>query len=198
MIIGVTGSFGSGKTSVARMFAGLGAYIIDADRICRSLMMPGKKVYKRIVRYFGNNILKDNREIDRKALAVIVFGQRSKLNLLNRLVHPEAIKEINKIICINKNRKVVVIDAALLVESNFYKDIDRLVVVRTNRDRQLKRIMRRSDMTQREILKRLGMQVPLKKKMVLADFIIDNSGSRSQTLFQVEKIWKTLRSELCQ
>ncbi|MEE8317867.1 MAG: dephospho-CoA kinase [Candidatus Omnitrophota bacterium] len=198
MIIGVTGSFGSGKTTVARMFARLGAYIIDADRICRSLMMPRKKVYKRIVRYFGNNILKDNRAIDRKKLAVIVFGQRSKLRLLNRLVHPEAIKEINKIIRINKKRKVIVVDAALLVESDFYKDMDRLIVVRTDRDRQLKRIMRRSDMTQKEILERIGMQAPLKKKMVLADFIIDNSGSRKQTLFQVEKFWKTVRGGLCQ
>ncbi len=88
--------------------------------------------------------------------------------------------------------------AGLLVESDFYKGMDRLVVVRTNRDRQLKRIMRRSDMTQKEILERIGMQAPLKKKMVLADFIIDNSGSRKQTLFQVEKIWKTVRGELCQ
>ena len=197
MIIGITGSFGSGKTSVAKMFKDLGAYIIDADEVCHSLMMPSGKLYKKIVSCFGNNILKSDKRIDRKMLAKIVFGDGSKLQLLNRLVHPEAISRIREIGQANKKRKVIIIDAALLVETSFYKEMDSIIVVRTDRDKQIKRLIRSMGMTKKEILKRINVQAPLKKKKAFADFIIDNSGTRRETLFQVEKIWKTIRSELC-
>ena len=195
MIIGVTGSFGSGKTTVARMLARLGAYVIDADEIYHALMRPSNKVYKKILRHFNNAILKKDRTIDRKKLAGLVFENRSKLNMLNRLVHPEVIKKINAIIRTRKKKGVIIVDAALLVESNFYKEMDRLVVVRTNKGIQVQRMVRARGMARKEILQRITAQAPLKKKLALADFIIDNSGSRNETKAQVEKIWKTMRSE---
>lgn len=193
MIIGITGSFGSGKTTISKMFKRLGAYIIDADKVCRFLMLPSKKVYKKIVRHFGKSILKKGRSINRKALAGIVFKNKAKLNLLNKIVHPEAIREIKRIMRTNKKRKVIVIDAALLLESGFYKDMDKLVVVKAKRDKQVRRLR---GMKKSQILQRLKMQSPLKKKLALADFIIDNNGTKKETFIQVRKIWKQTRGVL--
>ena len=198
MVIGITGSFGSGKSTVSKMFARLGAYVIDADEVCHSLMAPSNKVYGRIVRHFGSSILKRDRTVDRKKLAEIVFKERTELNHLNRLVHPEVMRKISKVIREKKKRKVVVVDAALLVESDFYKKMDILIVVRTGRKIQIARMVRGKSMARKKTLERIRMQVPLKKKLALADFIIDNSGSRKQTKVQVEKIWRTIRGELCQ
>jgi len=191
MIIGVTGSFGSGKTAVAGMFKRLGAYVIDADEVCRSLTAPGKGVYEKVVRCFGGSILKKDMAIDRKKLGNIVFKKKTDLSKLNKIIHPEAIKVFEEMVRASKNR-LVIIDAALLVESGYYKKTDRLIVVRTNKDRQVKRIMRAKGMKRSDVLRMIGMQAPLKKKLALADFIIDNSGSKKQTLFQVKRIWKQL------
>lgn len=197
MVIGITGSFGSGKTTVARMFRQLGAYVIDADKICRSLMKPSKQPYRRIVRHFGKDILKKDKTIHRRRLAGVVFNNRSRLRLLNKLIHPAAIKEIDKIIY-KRKRRVVVVDAALLIESGFYKNMDRLIVIRTDRNKQLKRIVGAKGMTRNEALKRIRMQAPLNAKLALADFVIDNSGTKKETKAQVDKIWGKIRGGLCQ
>ncbi|MBU1852924.1 MAG: dephospho-CoA kinase [Candidatus Omnitrophica bacterium] len=193
MVVGVTGSFGSGKTTVAKMFAELGAYVIDADTIAHSLMMPGKEVYKGIVRHFGNRILRRNRKIHREKLAEVVFKEKPKLRLLNRLVHPEVIERINEIIMAKGKKGIIVIDAALLVETGFYKKIDRLIVVRCDRNKQVERVFSAKGKTKKEIQQRIRMQAPLKKKLARADFIIDNSASITKTRVQVERIWKQLR-----
>ena len=194
MIVGVTGSFGSGKTTVAKIFAGRGAYIIDADNIARSLMMPGKATYKRIIKYFGDRILTRGGKIDRQKLAGIVFRERAKLKLLNRLVHPEVIKRINEIIKAKKGKnKIVVVDAALLLETGLYKKMDRLVVVRCNREKQIERVSSKKGMFKKDILERIRMQAPLGRKLAQADFIIDNSASRTKTRSQVNRIWNQIR-----
>jgi len=198
VIIGITGSFGSGKTTVSKMFKRLGAYVIDADKICHSLMFPSKKVYKKIVRNFGKDILKKDKTINRKVLAGVVFKKESALGLLNKIVHPEAIREIKNIVRSNKKRKVIVVDAALLLESGFYKDMDKLVVIKTKKDKQVKRLALSKGMEKSQILQRLKMQDPLKKKLALADFIIDNNGTKKKTFIQVKKIWKQTRGVLCQ
>ena len=198
MIVGVTGSFGSGKTTIAKMFEFLGAYVIDVDSVCHSLMEPKRKVYKRIVRYFGTEILGTDRRIKRSLLAEIVFREKSKLKLLNRLIHPEAIREVNKIIKAKKKKKIIVVDAALLVETGFYKRMDKLIVVKANRKKQVERLLRSKGEKRRGVLQRIGMQAPLKEKLVCADFIIDNSGLRRETRVRVEKIWQNLRGDVCQ
>jgi len=190
MIIGITGSFGSGKTKVAKMFERLGAHRIDADKVCHSLMVPPGEIYREVVKHFGTSILGKTGRIDRKKLARAVFKKRSKLTLLDRLVHPEAIKEIEKIARAKKKRKVVVIDAPLLVESGFYKKVDILVVVKNNISKQVKRVARKRGLKKNEIIERIRMQAPFAKKAALADFIIDNSGSIRKTLLQVKEIWK--------
>ncbi len=179
MLIGITGSYGSGKSTVAKMFARRGAFVIDADRVCHSLMERPKPVYKKILKHFGAGILDARKNIHRRRLAEIVFSNRSKLDLLNRSVHPSAIKEINKIIRRNKKRKIVIVDAALLIETGFHKSMDKVIIVKAG--------SRKND-----YLQRMRMQASLKKKLLLADFTIDNSGSKKKTLSQVRRIWKQL------
>ena len=191
MIIGITGSFGSGKTTVAKMFASLGAYTIDADKVYHSLIGPGKVCYKKIIMNFGKEILKKDNRIDRKKLGSIVFKQKSKLMLLNRLTHPEVIKEIRKIVK-SKKRKVVIIEAPLLIESGFYKGLDRIILVVNKENQQIKRAGEAKDLDAKDISRRIRMQMPLKKKLAFADFIIDNSGSKKDTLSQARKVWEQI------
>lgn len=195
MLIGVTGSFGSGKTTVAKMFAKLGAYVINADELYHSLIKPGKKLYKKIVRQFGKGILKENKAIDRRKLREVVFEDKAKLKCLDSLVHPEVIRNIRQIIKA-KSDEVIVVDAPLLVESGFYRHLDTLILVKTQMEKQVTRVKKQGLLTRKEILKRIRMQVPLKKKIALADFIIDNSGSEKQTLSHVHNIWEKLRGGL--
>ncbi|MBU4205178.1 dephospho-CoA kinase [Patescibacteria group bacterium] len=191
MVIGITGSFGSGKTTVARMFGRLGAHVIDADKIYHSLTLPRKNLYKKIVRRFGDSILRGDGTINRKKLGSIVFWQRSKMRLLNKIAHPEIIARINEIVRARRGG-IVIIDAAMLIESGFYKKMDRLVIVKTKSARQIERVIRAKGLARKEILRIIRMQAPLKKKVALADFIIDNSGSKKKTLIQVRGIWKQL------
>lgn len=188
MIIGITGSFGSGKTTVAKMFSKLGAYVIDADKVYHSLISPGKSCYKNIVRHFGKGILNRAGRIDRKKLGKIVFKDKTKLRLLNNLTHPEIMKEVRRLAKLNKGR--VIVEASLLIESGFYKEMDRVILVANEKEEQVKRIRENKGLPARETLKRIRMQAPFKKKAALADFIIDNGGSKTDTLTQVKEIWE--------
>nr|MBU1327933.1 dephospho-CoA kinase [Candidatus Omnitrophota bacterium] len=188
MIIGITGSFGSGKTTVAKMFAKFGAYTIDADKVYHLLIKPGKSCYKKIVRYFGKDILTNSGRIDRKKLGNIVFKDKAKLKILNSITHDEVIKEIKRIVKLKKGK--VAIEAPLLIESGFYKETDKVILVASKREEQVRRIKEARGLSSKEILKRIRMQMPFKKKLALADFIIDNSGSKRDTLTQVKEIWK--------
>ena len=179
------------------MFARLGGRVINADKVCHLLIKPHTLVYKKIIRHFGKEVLARDKTIDRKKLGEIVFKEKSKLNLLNKLIHPHAIKEIQGIIRREKKSSVIIVDAPLLVETKFYKGLDRLIVVKMRKNKQVRRIIKAKGMTREEALDRIEKQSPLKKKLALADFIIDNNGSKKETLIQVRKIWKTIRGELC-
>jgi dephospho-CoA kinase len=189
MIIGITGSFGSGKTTVAKMFTRLGACAIDADKVYHSLIKPGEKCYKKIVRHFGKDILGKHECIYRKKLSRIVFEDKSKLKLLNDITHSEIIKELKRIIK-SKKEKVVIVDAPLLIESGLYKEVDKIILVANEKEEQVDRTRDARGLSAEETLKRIRMQMPFNKKLAFADFIIDNSGSKTKTLTQVKEIWK--------
>ncbi len=198
LVIGLTGNLGVGKTTVAGMFQELGAKVLDADRIAHSLIRPGTPSFKRVVRHFGEGILKKGR-IDRGALAAVAFHDRGKLQALNRLIHPEVIREIQHRISLWRRKKDIplVVEAALLIESGLHTQMDRVVVVKAGRVLQLKRARERKSFTPKDILRRIKMQLPLKKQLQYADFIIDNRGSLRDTRKQVEDLWHELR-QTCQ
>lgn len=193
IILGITGSFGSGKSTVARIFASYGAKVIDADKLAHSLIKPQGKIYKRIVKTFGKSILKQNMTIDRQKLATIVFDNKNLLKRLNKIIHPETIRIIKKNIKSLKS-EVIVLDVPLLIEAGLKKIVDKLIVVKTTQDKQIQRIQNRTSLSTQDILKRIKSQIPLRLKRHLADFVIDNSGTIKETKKQTEKIrrlvWK--------
>jgi len=193
IVLGITGSFGSGKTTVAKIFGSWGAKIIDADGIAHRIINSDTKIYKRIVSAFGEVILKKDKKIDRDKLAKLVFNNKHFLKILNNVTHPAIIRNIQKEIK-RSAEKIVVLDVPLLIETGLKKIVDKLLVVKISRRQQLKRIQDKTSLTKREILKRIGTQIPLSHKVRLADFVIDNSGTVKKTRKQAEQIrrlwWK--------
>ncbi|MEE8359897.1 MAG: dephospho-CoA kinase [Candidatus Omnitrophota bacterium] len=194
--IGVTGSFGTGKSTVAAMFKKLGALLIDADKIAHDVTLPGKAIHGKIVSLFGTGILKKNRSIDRKRLGKIIFNDKSKRRLLNSLIHPEVLKEMKMLV--NRRTfagKVFVVDVPLLIESGFVGMVDKLVVVVTARDTQVKMCMKKWNITKVDVEKRIRSQMPLLKKKRMADFTIDNNKSFYTTKKVVQSIWREIQND---
>lgn len=194
IVLGITGSFGSGKTTVAKMFARCGAEVIDADSLAHGCISRGKPAYKKICKVFGSSILDTAKEVDRRKLAEIVFDKKSQLYKLNRIVHPEVIRQIRERIK-DSSSSVVVVDAPLLIESGLYKKVDMVIVVTLDRARQAARLKAKNALLARQLAKRIRQQMPLRSKVRFADFVIDNNGSIRQTEKQVESlrriVWKS-------
>ncbi|MCK9594458.1 MAG: dephospho-CoA kinase [Candidatus Omnitrophica bacterium] len=192
IVLGLTGGFGTGKSTVAGILAGYGAGVIDADKINHSLIAPGTLVYKKILKAFGRDILKNNNgAIDRGKLGGIVFSDPKALKRLCGITHPAVIREVKRRVKSAKN-DVVVVDAPLLIEAGLDKLVDKIIVVALSRGRQLKRLAQKTSLSRPEILKRIGAQLSLKSKVRLADFVIDNSGTIEKTRKQVALIWRLL------
>jgi len=192
-ILGLTGSFGTGKTYAASVFRSLGAVVIDADKISHYVIGKNRHAWKKIVRVFGRKILAQDGSIDRKALAGIVFSDKRKLYKLNSIVHPEVISLIRaKLEKYISGNKVIVIDAPLLVEARITGMVDRLVVVTCEKEIQIGRCRKKFRIEKEEILKRIESQVPIKKKIRLANWILDNSGTKAETKRQIKKVWREI------
>ncbi|MFH1355348.1 MAG: dephospho-CoA kinase [Candidatus Omnitrophota bacterium] len=191
LVLGITGSFGSGKSTVAGLFASCQAKIIDADKIAHSVIKRGSRAYKRIYFVFGKEILGKNKEIDRKRLAAVAFRNKKSIKELNFIVHPEVIRII-KLKIKNIKSGTVVLDAPLLIEAGLKKLVDKLIVVKITRGVQIRRIQSKTHLSRSQILERIKYQISLSKKVGLADFIIDNSGSLEKTEKQVENLIRRL------
>ena len=191
VVVGLTGSFGSGKTTVARLFKSAGARIIDADSIAHRVIKPSTRIYKKIINAFGKNILNKDRTINRHKLAKLVFNNKDLLERLNKIMHPEIIRII-KAKLKAAPAGIIVLDAPLLIEKGLEKIVDKLIVVTITRERQIERIRQKTDLKRQEILKRINAQIPLSRKARLADFIIDNSGTIEETKKQVMAIRRLL------
>ncbi|GAQ25931.1 dephospho-CoA kinase [Tepidanaerobacter syntrophicus] len=192
-VIGLTGGIASGKSTVTALLKEKGAVIIDADKIAREIMSKGEPAWFEVLNYFGDEILNDDRsDIDRKKLAHIVFSDKAKLEVLNNITHPKIIEEIKRQVEEYKKagKKIIVIDAALLIETGLDKIADEVWVVAANEDIQLQRLMaREKDITKDEALKRIKSQMPLAEKLKFADRVIDNNSSIEETKKQVDKMW---------
>lgn len=191
IVIAVTGSFGSGKSTVAGLFRRRGAEVIDADKIAHKVIQPKTKVYRKIVSVFGRGALKKDLKIDRDKLGKKVFADKILLSRLNKIVHPAVIRVIREKLK-QAPKKLVVLDVPLLIEANLAHLVDKIIVVNITRKKQIKRITERRSLGRADILKRINAQVPLSDKVRLADFIIDNNGTISQTKKQVKQIWEAL------
>jgi len=193
--VGLTGNMAAGKSHAAQGFAELGAHVIDADSLAHDLMAPGKSAYAKVVEAFGEKILRPDRTIDRKILGSIVFHNENQRILLNQLVHPEVHSAIlRRIVELEKVFRygMVVVHAALLVESGHHKAYNRLVVVTCDPALQITRIVARDGVSVEEARTLLATQMPVEEKLKLADYTIDTSGAFWETREQIEAIYRDL------
>ncbi len=191
IVLGLTGTMGSGKSTVSEMFKQYGCFIIDADKIGHVLLKKNTDEYKEVLTKFGKEVLDSKKNIDRKKLGEIVFSQKEKLKILNLILHPKIVEIIKD--KVSKTKKgLVILDAPLLLETGLDKIVDKVVVVNIDFRTQLKRLKEKLDLSEEEIVKRIQSQMPLRKKLAYADFIIDNSKTKENTKVQVEKLIRRL------
>lgn len=192
IIIGVTGGFGTGKTTVAKMFKALGAVVLDADKMAHKTFKKDTSSYERIVKVFGRDILDKSGKIDRAKLADLAFRNRSSLKKLCNIVHPAVIGRIKESISKVRRAPAIVIDAPLLIEAGLHKIVDYLVVVKTARSTQIKRVKKKTGLASDEIIRRIKNQMPLGKKAKMADYVINNEGGLDKTNRIVRTVWRKM------
>jgi dephospho-CoA kinase len=189
--VGLTGNIASGKSQAALVFAELGAHIIDADVIAHELLHPGTPTYAKIVQAFGEGILLPDRTVDRRKLGRIVFNNGSQRLLLNNLIHAEVRDEVSRRIAdfeATASEGIIIVEAALLVETGSYRLYDCLIVVTCNPALQVERIVRRDGLPEPEARARMAAQMPVEEKLRLAQYTIDTSGNFEETRLQVRSI----------
>lgn len=186
--IGVTGGIGSGKSTVSKILSDMGAAVIDADAIYRSITEKGHEVYREIVNYFGDEILDNNGELDRKRLAAIVFQDEEELNTLNSITHKHIARIIiEKLNELKNGEKNVVIDAAIPIEHGFLDVADQVWVVLADKENRIKRVMKRNGLTREQVLERMKAQPDDDYYCSIADVIILNDGSFEDLKTEVEE-----------
>ena len=208
--VGLTGGIASGKSVVGEMFVALGAHLVQADRLAHELMDPGEPVYNQVVRHFGREILNPDGSINRPKLAELAFGapdlpedQRgSRVAELNSIVHPAVIRsqeEWMQAVGAQDRNAVAIVEAALILEAGMGKRFDRLIVVTCAPEQRAARFAARQKMdlesANKEVQRRMAVQLSDEKKVKAADYVIDNSGSLATTHEQVTEIWKKLQAE---
>ena len=196
-VIGLTGSFGSGKTTVAEMFRRAGAKAIEADEIARQVVEPGSPALKEIVDLAGQQILQADGRLNRALLAERLFGDEALRRRVNAIVHPR-VREIElQQLEQWRNEPLVVLCVPLLLENQMEHLVDRVVVVTVDDRVRVERLKERDGLTEGQIAARLRAQMPQAEKVARADFVINNSGSLDETQRQVEDVLKEVLSVEC-
>lgn len=196
MVIGLTGGIACGKSTVSAKLKELGAAVIDADLLARDVVRKGEIAYNKIVRCFGEDILLPRGEIDRKRLGSIVFSDKEKLELLNSITHPEIISRLKEKIRELKSEgvKVIVVDAAILIEVGLHKYVDSVWVVTVDRETQVKRLINRDKFDYREAENRINSQFTNEVREKYADVIIDNNKPIEEVGKKLEELWNNIIS----
>ncbi|HET89780.1 MAG TPA: dephospho-CoA kinase [Chloroflexi bacterium] len=189
LLIGLTGNIGTGKTTVGRMLAQLGAEVIDADRVAHQVMQAGTRTHTAVVEAFGPEMLTSEGEIDRARLGDLVFADASALARLEALVHPAVIAETGRRIAAT-SADVIVIEAIKLIEAGMADTCHSLWVTTCRPEQQMQRIIDERGLSQPEAEQRVRAQPPQELKIACADVVIDNSGPLSLTRSQVEAAWE--------
>ena len=199
LLVGLTGSIGTGKSTVSRMFAHLGARVLDADVLAREVVMPGQPAYLKIVEEFGPQVVQEDGALDRKALGLIVFADPARRKRLEEITHPAIGLRQQRILSVLDEEAfegIVIWDVALLFETGGVARMDRVVVVATDPDTELARLMARDGLTEDAARGRIASQMPVAEKAKRAHYMIDNSGSRADTEQQVKAVYEALLAEL--
>lgn len=188
LVLGLTGGIASGKSTVSRYFKSLEVPIVDADLIAREVMKAGSPTVSTIRKQFGDEVILDNGEIDRKRLGKIIFASSEKREQLNSIVQAtirtEILNQKNKLVA--EKYPLVVLDVPLLYEESFEQAVDLVMVVYVDVEIQKERLLKRNpELLEIEAENRIQSQMPLDKKAALADVVIDNNGAIEETIKQV-------------
>lgn len=188
-IVGITGSSGAGKTSVCSILKEkYHICVIDADEVARNLSQKGNNYLKAITKCFGKDILDENGELKRKELAKLIYEEEEKRNALNHLTFIYVVQEIKKQIDKLKDEPVVVIDAALLFESDLDKVCDFIIGLVAAKTDKIKRICKRDGISEEMARKRLAIQMPDEEMKKRVDYVIVNDGDTIRLEKEIEKI----------
>ena len=193
--VGLTGGIASGKSTVSEAFARLGAKVLDADEVAREVVLPGKPAWTKLRHTFGSEFFHPDGRLNRSKLRRLVFADPEQRSLLNAIVHPEVMREIDfrfEQLTSSAEHAVVLVDIPLLIEVGVAHRFDKVVVVYANESVQLMRLMERDGLSREEARQALSVQIDLREKAKKADFVIDNSGTPGETQAQVEKVWQEL------
>jgi dephospho-CoA kinase len=178
------------------MLAERGAEVIDADHIARQVVMPGTPAWCKIREHFGPGVLHPDGQIDRQALADIVFADKSKLALLNEITHPAIFARIaDRLEAHHDQDVVVVLDAALLIEAGLAGGVDVVIVTHSPQEIQVQRLAAKG-MGERAASDRIAAQLAPEKRLARADIVIDNSGSLEKLGRRVDEVWEELQARL--
>ena len=194
--VGLTGGLACGKTFVGEALASYGCFLIRADELGREAEAPGGEAYEPVIAEFGREILAPDGQIDRRRLAARVFEDPQALARLNALVHPAVLRREERLIAeyvAREPRGIVVVEAAILIETGSYRRFDRLILVACSEEQQVERSMHRDGVAEAEVRARLSRQMPLSEKRKFADFVIDTSGAKEDTLRQTRAVYEKLR-----
>ncbi len=193
MLLGLTGSIGSGKSTVVDFIKQKGMPVIDSDSIAREIVEPERQAWKEIVEYFGDEILLPDKRIDRKKLGDIIFRSLEERKVLELITHPRIIDEMMiRANDLKKYNEHVLIDVPLLFETQSEKYFDLIIVVYTDKKKQVERLMLRDNIDEEEALLKISTQMDIEKKRRKADIVIYNNKDLQETKKQVEKIFTNL------
>ena len=189
--VGITGGIGSGKSTVSRFFSELGVPVYDSDQRAKSLMQHDDSIIIKIKKEFGDDSYLNN-VLNRSHIAEIVFKNELKLKQLNAIVHPVVRTDFNNWLSQNSNARFIIKEAAIMIESGAYKDLDKLIVVNANREQKIKWIKKRDHLLLEDIENRIQNQLSDKIRNQYADFIIENNSSKKELKQQVLSIYNKL------
>jgi dephospho-CoA kinase len=197
LLVGVTGGIGSGKSTVCAMLAGMGCELFEADQIAKELQLEDPEVIRGIEELFGREVYSRDGtgqlQIDRKAIASVVFADPEKLIALNRLIHPKVreafVREVKR--CAREGKRILCKEAAILFEAGADRDLDRIIVVAANDGLRLDRAVKRG-LDREEARKRMAAQWPQEKLIERAHYVIFNDGTLEELRLQVEQIYRSL------
>lgn len=197
LVVGLTGGICSGKSTVAAMFARLGAAVIDADRVAHELQEPGQPLYEAIVSAFGREVVGEDGRIDRRKLGAMVFADPRARARLEDILHPAIVEECERRIqeAGTSGAAVCLLDAALLIESGRQARFDMVILVEASEAVQIDRLMARMGLSRDEALQRIRLQMPREEKRRHASLVIENGGPLEETERQVKAAWERLSVE---
>lgn len=193
-VIGLTGNFGMGKSSVLELFGRLGAVTVKSDEIIDELLKE-QKIINKVVKILGHQVTTAEHQLDKRKIAKIIFNNSMLRSKLEKLLHPIVLRKISLLLARLKGRRgIVIVEVPLLFEGNYQKKFDKTITVFTTKKIALGRLKKAGVRTS-DAEARLRAQMPVREKKKLSDYVIDNNGSFQKTQRQVENIFAELLAE---